>query len=166
MVAKQILTVERERIDPNGLYGVVVGQSDALILLHEEYDLQFDGYSVVRRKDISKSYSSDSNDYCAKLMKKEGRWEQVPPRIKKLPLDCWANLLRRFVGRVVILENERTDEFHIGAVEEILETGVVVRTFDGCGEWTGNERVPFSKITRMKFGDRYSATHEKYLKKQ
>jgi hypothetical protein len=165
VTGNQILTVERKRIDPHRLYGVIVAQSDALILLHEECDLQFDGYSVIRHKDISKSFSSDSNDYCAKLMRKEGRWPHVPRRIKKLPLDSWPSLLSRFVSKVVILENERTDEFHIGRVVEITETGVVVRNFDGCGEWMGNERVPFSKITRMKFGDRYSTTHEKYLKK-
>jgi hypothetical protein len=166
MTANQILTVERKRIDRHRLYGVMVGQSDTLILLHKEYDFQFDGYSVIRRKDISKSFFSDSNDYCAKLMKKEGRWEQVPRRITKLPLDSWASLLSRFVGKVVILENERTDDFYIGPVEEITDTGVVVRYFDGCGKWMANEHVPFSKITRLTFGDRYSTTHEKYLKKR
>jgi hypothetical protein len=164
MAANQMLTVERRRIDPHCLYGVVVGQSDPLILLHQEYDFQFDGYSVIRRKDISKSFSSDSNDYCAALMKKEGRWEDAPRRIKKLPLDSWASLLSRFVGKVVILRNERSDDFYIGPVEEITATGVVIRNFDGCGEWTGNERVPFSNITRMTFADRYSTTHQKYLK--
>jgi hypothetical protein len=166
MTANKIVTVERMRIDPHRLYGVVIGQSDALLLLHEEYDLQFDGYTVIRHKDITKSFSCDSNNYGAKLMKTEGRWEHVPRRIKKLPLDTWATLLSRFVGKVVILENERSDEFYIGRVEEITDTCVVIHYFDGCGEWMGNELVPFSKITRMKFGDRYSTTHEKYLKKQ
>jgi hypothetical protein len=166
MAADQILTVERKPIDPHRLHGVVIGESAALILLHREYDLQFDGYCVVRRKDISKSFFSDSNDYCAMMMKKERRWEPVPRHIKNLPLDSWASLLSRFIGKVVILENERTDDFYIGPVEEITKTGVVVRNFDGCGQWTGKEPVPFSKITCMKFGDRYSTTHEKYLKKQ
>ncbi|HWB14720.1 MAG TPA: hypothetical protein VG826_36190 [Pirellulales bacterium] len=166
MAANRILTVERKRIDGHRLYGVVVGESNALILLHEEDDFQFDGYTVIRRKDISRSFFSDSNDYCAKLMRKEGRWEAVPRHVKKLPLDSWASLLSQFVGKVVILKNERTDEFYIGPVEEITKTGVVVRHFDGCGEWTGKERVPFSKITCMMFGNRYSTTHEKHLKKR
>jgi hypothetical protein len=50
-----------------------------------------------------------------------------------------------------------------GPLEEITKAGVVSRFFNGCGEWMGNERVPFSKITRMIFGDRYRTTHEKYL---
>ncbi len=166
MATNQLVTVERRRIDRHRLYGVVVGQSDALMLLHLVYDLQFDGYSVIRRKDITKSFSCDSNDYCAKLMRKERRWEPVPRRIKKLSLDSWCSLLSQFVGKVVILENERTDGFCIGPVVKITETGVVVRNFDGCGAWTGPDRVPYSKITHMKFADRYSTTHEKYLKKQ
>ena len=165
MAASRILTVERKRIDPHRLYGVVVAESDALILLHREDDLQFDGYHVIRRKDISKSYFSESNDYGATLMKKEGRWERVPQRINSLPLDSWASLLSQFVGKVVILENERSDDFYIGPVEKITTTGVVVCHFDGCGRWTGKESIPFSKITSMKFGDRYSTTHEKHLQK-
>lgn len=166
MAVTRILTVERKPIDPHRLYGVVVGQSETLMLLHQEDDFQFDGYRVIRRKDISNSFFSDSNDYCATLMKKEGRWEPVPQNIKDLPLDSWGSLLSQFVGKVVILQNERTHDFCIGPVKEITKIGVAVRNFDGCGQWTGEEFVPFSNITCMKFGDRYSTTHQKYLKKR
>lgn len=161
----QILTVERKRIDPHRLYGAVVGESPHLILLHEQVDFLFDGYTVIRRKDIARSFTSESNDYIARIMKKEGRWERVPRWVKKLPLDSWADLLQQFVGKVVILENERTDDFYIGPVMESSSTSVRIHYFDGCGDWGEVERVPFSKITRMKFGDRYSTTHAKYLRK-
>ncbi|MGH8273784.1 MAG: hypothetical protein ACRES9_05960, partial [Gammaproteobacteria bacterium] len=160
----RILTVERKRIDPNRLYGVVVGQSDTLMLLHEEYEFQFNGYCVVRRNDVTESFTSESNDYAATLMKKEGLWEQAPRHIQRLPLDSWYSLLSEFVGQVIILEDERTEDFYIGPVEEITKSGVVVRHFDGCGEWTGKKSVAFLNITFMKFGDRYSTIHAKYLK--
>jgi hypothetical protein len=165
MAENQILTIERKRIDPNPVYGVIVGQSDSLILIHHEYNLQFDGYIVIRRKDVTKSFSSDSNDYSAQLMKLEGWWEPVPAKIKKLPLDSWASLLRQFVGKAVILQNERTEDFYIGPVTDVTESAVVTHYFDGCGEWMDPERIPFSKITSMQFGDRYSTTYAKHLKK-
>ena len=161
---KTITTVERKRIDPHRLYGVVVGESDMLMLLHQENNFLFDGYMVVRKRDITKVGSSLANNYCVRLMKKEGLWEKVPRSIEKLPLDSWADLLAKFVGKVVILENERTGNFYIGPIQEITKTGVVIREFwpDGV-QCHSNTRVPFSKITSMTFGDRYSTIHAKYL---
>ncbi len=164
----KLLTIERKRIDPNRLYGVMVSQSDVLMLLHKDDDFIFDGYTVLRRKDITKSFSSEPNDYCTKLMKKEGVWEAVPQSIKKLPLNSWATLLNCFIGKVVILESEhkdKDDDFYIGPIEKITKTSVVIRWFDAVGEWGECDSVPFSKITSMRFGDRYSTTYAKYLKK-
>lgn len=162
-MSNKLVMLERKKVDLHRLYGEVVAESDDLLLLHEEHDFQFDGYVVVRKKDISRRDTTESNDYCEKLMRKEGLWEKVPPKVKKLPLDSWHSLLGRFLGKVVILENERTDDFLIGPVVEVKDRSVSVHYFDGCGIFTDVERIPFNKITRMMFGDRYTTIHGKYL---
>src|ERR1051325_5073792 len=53
---RMIHTFERQQIDPNRLYGSIVAESESLILIHREDDFQFNGYQVIRRRDISKSY--------------------------------------------------------------------------------------------------------------
>jgi len=156
--------VERKRVDPHKLYGVVVKETDDLMLIHQNIDFQFDGYVVVRTKDITKSAESPSNDFCAEIMKKEGLWEKPPKNVRGLPLDAWPSLLTRFVGKVVILENEKTDDFYIGVVLEVGEKAVIIDYIDGVGDRMGEERIPYKKITQMRFGDRYSTLFGKYLK--
>ena len=43
-----IQTFERRRIDPAPLHGVVVTESDDLILLQYEDEFEFDGYQIIR----------------------------------------------------------------------------------------------------------------------
>lgn len=160
-----IVTLRRKKkIDGHKLYGVIVRESTELVLLHQMVDFAFDGYVVVRRKDIVRRVSSPSDEYVAKLMRLEGLWENHADDVKTLPVDSWENLLRQFIGKVVILECERRDEFYIGPVVSVDEKGVEIHFFDGCGEFMDVEYVPFKRLTIMKFGDRYSTIHAKYLK--
>jgi hypothetical protein len=57
-------TFERRKIDSDRLDGLVVSESDTLVLIQRAYDFEFDGYIVIRRRDISKSFVGDSNAYC------------------------------------------------------------------------------------------------------
>jgi hypothetical protein len=98
-----IHTFERRRIDANRLYGLIVSESDFLILVQREYDFEFDGYIVIRRQDFSKSYSSDSNSYCERLMHKEGPWKRPTKSIRSLPLTDWRSMLTALSGNTVII---------------------------------------------------------------
>jgi hypothetical protein len=165
-MAGTILTLERKRIDRHRLYGVVVAESDQLMLLHQNDDFQFDGYVVVRKKDITKSLTSEGTDHCIAIMKKEGLWEPVPRSVKRLPVDSWGSLLNRFVGKVVILEAEWTDDFYIGPVLEVQKNAVVIDYIDCCGKRMGEEKISFRRITQVRFGGRYETMHEKYMEKE
>jgi hypothetical protein len=160
----QITTFERSDIVGHRTYGVIAGESKSLVLLHEVDEFQFDGYMVIRRQDITNSYSDASDEYSTRIMKQEGLWERIPRRIKQLPLHSWKSLLDQFVGQVVILENEPDSEFLIGPVQKTNRTGVVIRYFDGCGNWTGNCPILYANITCMKFENRYINLHAKYLR--
>jgi hypothetical protein len=158
-----IYTFERRRIDPHRLYGLIVSESRLLILIQQEYNFQFDGYMVIRRRDISKSYSSDSNSYCERLTRKEGLWKNPPKKIRSLPLDDWRTLLTSLTGKPVIIENERKGDFYIGPVVACEDHSVVIHYFDACGAWQNVERVPYREITSVRFGDRYSTIHYRNL---
>ena len=158
-----IVTIERLKVDPNRLYGVVVGESDKLILIQREYDFQFDGYIAIRRRDITKSYTSESNQYCAGLMKKDGLWKTPTKAARTLPLADWQTLLGALVGQPVIIENERTGDFFIGPVVDGTARSVRICNFDGCGRWQKFERVPYRSITSVQFGSRYITVHSRHL---
>lgn len=106
-----ITTFERKKIDPNRMYGEIENESDDLILVHYSYDFQFDGYRIIRRRDVTDSKSDESEQYHERLMKKEGLWKRPDKFVKQLDLTSWQTLLAGLVGKMVILENERTGDF-------------------------------------------------------
>lgn len=159
----RLVTIERKKLDPEPYHGVVVARTPALILVHREYDFQFDGYLVLRTKDVSRCDSSDSNDYSQRLMRREGLWEAIPRWVKHLSIGSWSELIGDLIGKVVILEDEVRGYFHIGPILEAQARHVVVHYFDGCGRLGDVEKLPYTRITSMMFGDRYSTTHAKYL---
>lgn len=158
-----IVTIERLKVDPDRLHGVVVGESDRLLLIQREYDFQFDGYIAIRRRDITKSYTSESNQYYAGLMKKEGLWKTPTKAAKALPLADWQTLLCAMVGKPVIIENERTGDFFIGPVVDCTASSVRIYDFDACGRWQKIERVPYRSITSVQFGSRYITVYSRHL---
>ena len=158
-----LYTIERGRITPHRLYGLLVSESDSLLLLRREDDFLFDGYAVVRKRDVTKAYSSEANAYCQKLMRKEGVWRTPPKSIRSLPLDSWEALFRALSGKVVVLENERKEDFWIGPIIQQDVRWVFIHYFDSTGDWMRLERVPYRVLTVLRFGDRYSTIHAKYL---
>jgi hypothetical protein len=158
-----IHTFERRQIDPNRLYGRIVSESKSLILIQRVHDFQFDGYMVIRRRDVSKSYTSASDSYVERLMREEGLWKNPPKSIRLLPMDDWQILLKSFIGKPVVIENERKGDFYIGPVLACDDRYVEIHYFDGCGVWQRPERVPYRGITSMQFGDRYSTIHYRHL---
>jgi hypothetical protein len=159
----RLVTIERKKLDPNLAYGGIVSESPALTLLHQEVDFQFDGYVAFRTKDITRREPSDANHHCQRLMRREGLWEPVPRWVKKLSVTGWPELIADLVGKVVVLEDELRDEFYIGPILEVGSKKVVVHYFDPCGRLRNAENVLYSRITSMKFGDRYSTIYAKYL---
>jgi hypothetical protein len=127
------------------------------------YDFQFDGYSVMRTKDITFCNSSESNDYSQRVMRREGLWNTAPRWVRRLSIGGWPELLADLVDKVIILEDEVRGNFHIGPLLEARAKHAAIHYFDGCGRLQDVEKVPYSRITLVRFGDRYSTIHAKYL---
>jgi hypothetical protein len=160
-----ITKFERKRIDNHSLYGKIIKESDNLVLLAQVIDFQFDGFMVVRKKDITKCIVDDSTKYGTKIMKLEKSWPKIPILIRKLNITSWHTLLSD-IKSVVIVENERIDSsFYIGIVEDSKRTSVSIRCFDGVGKWQDTEVIKITDITSCTFLDRYSSIHSKYLKR-
>ena len=158
-----IQTFERLNIDMNRLYGVVVAESSELLLIQHAYDFEFDGYVAIRRRDITKSYSSESDAYWELLMKKEGLWKRPTKASRSLPLTNWQTMLTAMIGKPVIIENERKGDFFIGPVIGCDARSVAIHHFDGCGQWVKIQRVAYRSITSVQFGSRYISVHSRHL---
>ena len=158
-----ITTIVRKK-DDNKLYGLIVSESDKLIMVLKENDFQFDGYQIVKRSDVKEMYISDSNDYCAKIMKRESLWKVRHPKwVSMLDLSTWHSVFSGIKCKVVIAENENENGgIYIGPIGGISESFVTINWFDGVGIFGEPVRVRLSKLTTCKFLDRYSTIHSKY----
>ncbi len=158
-----IQTFERRRIDPNALSGVVVAESDDLILIQYLDDFDFDGYRIFRKRDVTTPLPRDSNTYFAQLMKKEGLWRSPTKAARSIPLDGWKTALNSLKGKFVIIENERQGDFLIGPILECDDRAVTIHHFNASGEWQDIERVLYRSITLVQFDNRYINVFAKHL---
>ena len=161
-----ITTFERRRIVPHKLYGRIINASRDFTLIAVEDDFVFDGFQIIRNKDITRSGISDSNRYCTDMMKREGTGsDEAAARTPKIGSGILGHHIQRITSDVLIAENERVSTgFYIGPVVSVGAKDVTIHSFDGVGNWRTPETVPFAKMTTCRFMDRYSATHAKYLR--
>ena len=162
-----LVTIERKRIDPHRLYGVIVNESEQLLCLHREADFQLDGYVFIRKKDITScTFDTPSHKYCEALMRKEGFWAKPDRFVKQLDIQSWETTITALIGKPVLVENEnRSAHCWVGIVDACTRTTATVHCFDGLGVFDDvADRIPLRSVTSIQYGDRYTQTHYKYLK--
>ena len=159
------VTIERSRIDPHRLYGLIVAESDTLVALQRECDFQFDGFVFVRKRDITKRIEgTESQRYHSSLMRKEGLWKTPPKSIRNLPLESWNDLVLALVDKPAMIENERKGDSWVGVLKGCIKTSAMIHCFSPTGVFDETtDRVPLRSITALQYGDRYTSTHYKYL---
>lgn len=140
--------------------------SDKLFLVINEDDFIFDGYSVFRFKDLTKT--KIKNDMCDEILKKEGLISSIViPDIDISSWKCVFESLKK-MKRNIIVEKQTLDgvdsEFVIGRIEKIYKDFAYVWHFDADGVWGDSPiRVPYSQITNVTFGSRYIDIFSKYI---
>jgi hypothetical protein len=162
-----LVTIERKRLDPHRLYGVIVNESERLICLHREIDFQLDGYVFIRKKDItSRTFDTPSLKYSEALMRKEGLWLKPDRFVRQLDIESWETTVTALIGKPVMVENEnKSAHTWVGIVDACTRTIATVHCFDGLGVFDDDpDRIPLRSVTSIQYGDRYTQTHYKHLK--
>lgn len=161
-----LVTIERSRIDPHNLYGLIVAESDYLIAIQRETDFQFDGFIFIRKRDVTKRIEgTESQRYHTSIMRKEGFWKTPPQSIKNLPLENWNELVLALADKPAMIENERKGDSWVGVLKGCTKTSAMIHYFSSTGVFDESiDRVPFRTITSLQYGDRYTSTHYKHLK--
>ncbi len=94
-----LVTIERKRLGPHRLYGVIVNESEQLICLHREVDFQLDGYVFIRKKDITSHMCyTPSHKYTEALMRKEGFWLKPDRFVQRLNIDSWETTVTSLIA--------------------------------------------------------------------
>jgi len=165
---KKLVRIKRDpRIDPDNSYGIVLDYSDDFILIAYAYDFVMDGWRIIDRFFVKEIKATHSDNYCKKIMQKEGLLDDIDPPID-INISSYKTIFSSFKKhkQFVIVEDEHIEAgvFLIGPVREISKDSVSIRHFDGNGEWvTGRRGIKFKDISLIQFGNNYIRLHQKYI---
>lgn len=151
--------------DENYWYFYILGCSDKFMFGVEEDDFILDGLEIRKISDLKKLEIKD--DVCSQINEKNGLLRDVEK--PDINLFSWQTVFAslKLLGRFAVIKNEKfkTGEefFYIGTIEKPKKSSVVITPFDADGNWLDKVEIPYSKITSVTFGDRYSKTWQKYF---
>ncbi len=136
-------------------------------------DFAFDGFALLRPRDIEAVRCDEADAFFQKIMDKEGLLDQVGcPR--GIPLDSLGAALAHFaeLDEPLIVECERDDPddedgFFLGAVTEVEGDTAWILEFDALGQWAEQEvGAPLADITCVQFDTPYLRVFSKYVKER
>lgn len=151
--------------DENYWYFYILGHSDRLMFGVEEDDFILNGFQIRKISDLKKIEIKD--DMCVKINEKNGLLREV--KLPDVDLSSWQTAFAslKLPGRFVIVQGEKAESgdafFYIGTIKKPKKASVVFAPFDADGKWLDDVEIPYSKITSVTFGDRYSNTWQKYF---
>lgn len=155
--------IYREGIDESPLYGIILDESNDYILLAREYDFHVDGFSILRKSDITHCVSNKSTQYCFRILKSEKLIASI--QIPKVNLESWQSIFRSLgVGTFISAENGIEEDYWIGPIVRVNKKSIVLHYFNGTGEWVANDKISYTDITSVEFDTNYINMHEKHIK--
>ncbi|WP_276483476.1 hypothetical protein [Paraflavitalea pollutisoli] len=164
---KDFVTLERSWGD--NLTGFILGISKDFLLLQIDRDFASDGYAVIPKHGFESLRCNRFDRMSKKIYKGEGglgaSWGLQQP----VSLDSWPDLFRSLRALdyhvIVELEDQEEPDFVIGPIKKVLKTLVGVQYYNPEGKLDARTTsIPYSEITIVRFGDRYSTVFRKYLK--
>jgi hypothetical protein len=155
------------------LWGFILGMSKNFLFLQLDSEFSFDGYAVIRLDDFDNIRHSSYERARRKIFNAEGLLGATAGYgfDKPMPLTSWPDILKTLKNYDihVIIENINKDylDFWIGQITRVSEKSVSIRNYDPGGKLDEKPTViKLDAISIIKFGDRYSTTFRKYLKRR
>lgn len=146
-------------------YFYILDCSEKFLFGTEEYDFLLNGFQIRKISDLKKV--EKKNDLCVKINREKGILDNInAPTVR---LTSWYEIFSSLNGAVkyLIVENEHSKKngpyFYIGRIKKIKRSSVIISPFDADGVWFDDVELPFSEITSVTFGDRYSEGFGEYL---
>ncbi len=154
--------------EKNAYFGIPVRISRSLLAFHQIDDFHFNGFRIVRLKDIVKIRRSRYETVFQRIMRSTGELESHA-NPTWLRIGSWKSLLASLkkkglcAGVESALKN--VDIFWLGEVHALKNSAVVLKSFDAYGKWhKPKHSIEYRHITEVFFGDEYSVTFHEFMK--
>jgi hypothetical protein len=148
--------------DDTPMYGFVVAESAALLVIHrvsDRYDL--DGYCAFPLGDVTSiSESFKKRDLYQRAMQVKS---QVPAALQKVEFSSMRTLMESaqdgFGALVISREKVEPGEVEVGTIRMTSEETYVLRWLTADAEWENDDRpFRYRDITKLEFGSEYEQT--------
>jgi hypothetical protein len=168
-LSKNLVSIERKHIDQNSIQGLILDESDELLLVQYVYDFQCDGLLVLSKSDITEVVSTKTDKFQTKLMK---NLELLDNQLlaSNYDIQSWREFFRsiRSHHKYVIVEQERFEDpvFTIGRIERNLKSHIKMRHFTGIARWDDElQDINYDDITSCGVASNYINVYERYFEK-
>ncbi len=157
--------------DEENIYGFLLEMSNDFIFIQDTYDFMFDGYAIIRKNDFDRIRHSSYERTQRKIFKAEKLLTQGYGFDRYLPLTNWKDILETLkeYDFHVIIENINEDylDFWIGEIVRVTNENVEIHNYNPNGLLDEEPKsISFDSISILKFGDKYSTTFRKYIKRR
>lgn len=151
--------------------GIILSQTSDLILMSDTFDFHYDGFTVIRKRDISKFDVSDKERFFKTILDKEGlttevikRYKQVGVRLSDMS-DVLEQLRKKGLPTIIECKYGKSDIFQIGPILEVTKKRVRLDHFSATGVFDAKPVISKLKdITLIQFDSPYANTMFKYAK--
>jgi hypothetical protein len=166
---RSLISLQRDKVDPNRIQGFILGASENLVLLQYVYDFHLDGLMVLRTEDISEIVRSRTDLFQQSLLESEGVVSGIPFDYK-IDLTNWrtaiSDLRSNFTLLILECELVENPKFSIGEVLEVGGDEVVIRTFTGAANWLEEPiGLLYEDITSCQVNTNYSNFYQRYFER-
>jgi hypothetical protein len=156
--------------EEENLSGFILGMSRNFLFLQLDREFTLDGYAVIRLNDFDSVRHSSYERTQQKILNAEGVLAKGYGFDKHLPLTSWADIFKalKSYDMHVIVENIKNNylDFWIGQITRVSAKSMSIHNYDPDGTLDDKPSVMnFDTISTITFGDRYSTTFRKYIKK-
>ena len=136
--SKKLISLGRDRIDPNRIQGFILDASKELLLIQYVYDFKLDGLMMLRREDVTKLECTKTDTFQKAILKRLNLFKKIDFS-PEYDMGSWHSFLQDAVRKhtYFIFEEELEKEpvFTIGKIEKLKRKRVVVRHFSGTARW-------------------------------
>lgn len=156
-----LVEVFRDDFDDQPWFGFLVGQSDALVLLHrisDRYDL--DGYIAFRREHISSMEAEfERLDLLQRVIRMKKLQPVAPEGLDLSSIRALMLSVQEAYGALVISQELLYGDVDIGSIRMATDETFVLRWLSPEAEWENDDqRYRYRDVTLLEFGAEYENT--------
>lgn len=153
--------------------GIILSQTSDLLLMSKTDDFHYDGFTVIRKRDISKLEVTDKERFFKSILDREGHTSGVIRRHKQLGVrlgdlqEVLGQVQRKGLPVIIECKYGKSGIFQIGPVLEVTKKRVRLDHFSATGVFDAKPVITKLKdITLIQFDSPYANIMFKYIKRE